>query len=58
MSFKNKLLRLEEITLILEKGDCEIEQAMELYSEGVNLIKECSNTIEQAKLKVVENDIK
>lgn len=58
MSFKNKLLRLEEITLILEKGECEIEQAMELYSEGVNLIDECSNTINQAKLKVIENDIK
>ncbi len=53
-TFNEKLERLEEIATLLEKGDCELENAVELYSEGVNLIKECNNTLKDAKLKVTE----
>ena len=58
MNFNEKVKRLEEITDILEKGECELEKAMELFSEGVNLIKDCKLTIKEAKLKVSEYDNK
>lgn len=58
MNFNKKVKRLEEITEKLEKGECELEQAMELFSEGVNLIKDCKLTIKEAKLKVSEYDNK
>ncbi len=58
MNFNEKLNRLEEITVQLEKGECELEKAMELFSEGVNLIKDCKVTINEAKLKVSEYDNK
>ena len=58
MNFNEKVKRLEEIADILEKGECELEKAMELFSEGVNLIKDCKLTIKEAKLKVSEYDNK
>ncbi len=58
MNFNEKIKRLEEITDLLEKGECELEKAMELFSEGVVLIKECKVTIKDAKLKVAEYDNK
>lgn len=56
MNFNEKIKKLEEITEKLEKGECELEKAMELFSEGVNLIKDCKVTINEAKLKVLEYD--
>jgi len=56
MNFNEKIKKLEEITEKLEKGECELEKAMELFSEGVNLIKDCKVTINEAKLKVSEYD--
>lgn len=58
MKFNEKIKRLEEISEILEKGDCELENAMELFSEGVILIKDCNETLTNAKLKVSEYDVK
>ena len=58
MNFNEKVKRLEEITEKLEKGECELEQAMELFSEGVNLIKDCKLTIKEANLKESEHDNK
>ena len=41
-SFKESLIRLNEINEILNSGNCELEEAMDLYSEGVGLIKDCN----------------
>jgi exonuclease VII small subunit len=57
-TFNQNITRLEEITTMLENGDCELEKAMELYTEGVEIINSCTKTLNEAKLKVTENDIK
>lgn len=53
-SFKENLIRLEEISELLESNDLEIEKAIELYEEGVQLSKLCMNTLNETELKVKE----
>lgn len=50
--FSDKLSRLEVISNILEKGECSLEEAVELYQEGVKLAKECNKQLNDAKQKV------
>lgn len=55
--FIDKLKRLEEISAILEKGECSLEDAMKLYEEGKALADECTKTLSEAKQKIeVENN--
>ena len=44
--------RFEEIVKILEKGELELEQAIELYEEGVKLQKLCEKVLHQAEMKI------
>jgi len=48
-TFEDSLHRLEEIVQRLEQGDVPLEQAMQLYEEGVALSRACA-----AKLKAAE----
>ena len=50
--FETALERLQEIVEILEEGNLDIEKSLELYEEGIGLIKQCST-----KLKKIENKI-
>lgn len=53
-SFKENLSRLEEIAEELESNDLEVERAIELYEEGIQLSKLCMSTLSEAELKVKE----
>lgn len=53
-SFENSLQRLQEISDILEKGDIGLEESLKLYEEGINLAKNCYNSLKDAELKVTE----
>ncbi len=55
-TFSEKLKKLEEISNKLESQDIELEKAMQLYSDGIALIKECEEFLNDAQLKVTEND--
>ncbi len=52
-SFEKALNRLEEITSILENGDTSLSDSIDLYEEGMKLVKQCSVSLESAKQKVV-----
>jgi len=52
VTFEEKLKRLEEIITILESEDYGIENTLELFQEGMNLVKECKKTISEIELKV------
>ena len=59
MKFEDALLRVEEINSILAKGECGLDEALELFSEGTMLADICMNKIKNAKQKiqmVVEDD--
>jgi exodeoxyribonuclease VII small subunit len=53
-SFESKLNRLEEISSLLEKDDIGLDEAINLYEEGIELSKNCISTLNEAELKVTQ----
>ena len=56
MTFEDKLKELEKIVTSLEKGDCQLDEAMQLFEQGVALSKACNAQLEQARQKIVSID--
>lgn len=60
MTFEKSLDRLQEIIKILESGEVELSQSLDLYKEAVELSVDCKKQLEKAKLEVEiieKNDI-
>lgn len=53
-SFENKILRLEEISDQLESEETQLEDAINLFEEGIELSKDCLTTLKNAELKITE----
>lgn len=53
-SFEGCMIRLEEISSLLEDNNIPLEEALTLYEEGINLSKECLSILKNAELKVTE----
>ena len=53
-NFEQDLLRLENISRILEEDDVELEKAISLFEEGVALSKSCLKALKEAELKITE----
>lgn len=51
-TFEETLQRLEEVLAKLERSDCPLEEALELFGEGMELVKQS-----RLKLSDVENKI-
>ena len=52
MTFEQNLQRLEQIVRAMERGDASLDESMKLFQEGTELIKSCSNLLDEAQLKV------
>ncbi len=50
--FENALSRLEAIVGQLEKGELPLEQALQLFEEGMNISRFCSDKLSEAERKV------
>ncbi len=50
--FEECLQRLETIVTELEKGDVSLDQALQLFDEGVKLSNSCRKELEEAEGKV------
>jgi exodeoxyribonuclease VII small subunit len=50
--FEDALKRLEAIVEKLERGDLPLEQAMEFFGEGMQLVQFCHQKLEEAEKKV------
>ncbi len=50
--FEEALERLENIVEKLEKGDLPLEEAMNAFSEGVNLVRFCHEKLEEAEKRI------
>ena len=55
-SFEHNLKTLSGIVAELEKGDIPLEKAVELYGEGVKLSAVCRTQLDEAKIKITEDD--
>lgn len=53
MTFEGALVRLEEITRLLEAGSVPLDESLSLFEEGVRLVRFCNEKLEDAKLKVL-----
>ena len=51
-SLEASLKRLEEIVEILERGDTSLDDAVNLYEEGVQISKGCAEKLKAAELKI------
>lgn len=52
ITFEDSLLRLKEISELLENEDTGLEESIKLYEEGVKLAKKCYSSLSEAELKI------
>ena len=52
LSFEDALTRLEEIVSKLEDESIPLEDSIKLYEEGIELSKLCTETLEEAELRI------
>ncbi len=51
-NFEKSLKRLEEIVSEMENADPDLDKALSLFSEGVELVKFCSEKLNDTKKKI------
>lgn len=51
-SFEQAMDKLEQIVALLESGDVPLEQAIELFQEGMKLSSLCGQKLEQVERKI------
>lgn len=51
-SFEQAMDKLEQIVAMLESGDVPLEQAIELFQEGMKLSQLCGQKLEQVERKI------
>ena len=58
INLKKTFQELEEILHKLESSNVDIDEMVKLYEDGMKLVKECKNKIENAeqKIKVINQD--
>lgn len=52
LKFEEALKRLEEIVKNLESGGLSLETSLEQFSEGVKLVRFCSQELDEAEKKI------
>ena len=52
MNFEKSLNRLEEIVSEMENVDPDLDKALSLFSEGVELVKFCTSKLNETKKKI------
>ncbi len=52
LSFRADLERLEEIVRLLEGDDFDLDEALELFEEGVKKLKSARELLKQSELKI------
>jgi exodeoxyribonuclease VII small subunit len=51
-SLEQSLKRLEEIVHRMEGGETSLDEAVELYEEGITIARECAEKLKAAELKM------
>jgi exodeoxyribonuclease VII small subunit len=52
LNFEKSLERLETITAEMENADPDLDKAFTLFSEGIELVKFCSEKLNETKKKI------
>ena len=51
-TFEENMQRLELIVRKMEHGDVPLEESLKLFQEGTDLVRKCTELLDQAKLQV------
>lgn len=51
-NFETAIARLEEIVKLLEGGNAPLDESLELFEEGVSLVKLCNSKLDNAEQKI------
>lgn len=51
-TFEEALRRIEEIVKSLDDGTAELDRSLELYEEGIGLVRLCSTMLDDAEKKI------
>lgn len=54
LPFKKSMMRLEEIVTLLERNEIELEDAIKLFEEGLQLVSSCDMQLKSFENKVEE----
>ncbi len=54
LSFEEAMTRLEESVRLLEAGNVPLDRSLELFEEGIALVKLCNGKLDAAEQKVVK----
>lgn len=52
VKFEEAMARLEEIVRLLEGGEAPLDKSLELFEEGVSLVKLCNLQLDNARQRV------
>ena len=52
MSFEENMQRLEEIVRAMERGDVALEESLQLFQEGTQLVEACTKLLDNAELEI------
>ena len=52
LTFEGALARLEQIVKMLEQGNSSLEESLQLYEEGVMLVRFCNDSLDNAEKKI------
>ena len=50
--FESSMQRLEQIVRSMERGDVPLEESLNLFKEGTELVRSCGKLLEEAQLQV------
>lgn len=53
-SFESALSKLEDVVLKLEKGEETLEESINLFKSGTELVAFCNNVLKNAEQKITE----
>jgi len=56
MKIEENFKKLDEIIEKLEKNECDLDEALSLYGEGIKLVRECNNSIDKVQKQLVVLD--
>ena len=51
-TFEASMQRLEQIVRAMERGDVALEEALKLFQEGTELVRNCGKLLDEAELQV------
>ncbi|MDO8508358.1 MAG: exodeoxyribonuclease VII small subunit [Nanoarchaeota archaeon] len=49
-SFEDSIKRVEEITSLLEDGDLQLQERVQKFEEGIQLLRQCEKQLQEAEL--------